>query len=136
MSDSISVGTTVAASPARAWQAYTSPTEITRWNYASDDWCCPHAEVDLREGGAHRARMEAKDGSIGFDFSATYTEVQPEHALTLVLEDGRQSRTTFEAVEGGTRVTTTFDPEAEHSRQMQQDGWQAILDNFARYLGS
>ncbi|GHA60183.1 activator of HSP90 ATPase [Amylibacter ulvae] len=126
----ITISTTVNAPVAHVWQAYTSPADIMQWNFASDDWCCPSAETDLRIGGAHRARMEAKDGSMGFDFEATYEEMEPEKALTLAMTDGRKARTTFEAAGSGTKVTTTFDAETENAIDMQRDGWQAILDNF------
>jgi uncharacterized protein YndB with AHSA1/START domain len=87
----ISIETTVTAPIARVWEAFTSPTDIVQWNFASDDWCCPSAEVDLRVGGAHKARMEAKDGSFGFDFEGTYEEVTRHRAITLALSDGWQA---------------------------------------------
>ena len=133
MTDPITIEAHVAAPPAEAWRAFTSPDAITRWNFASPDWCCPRAEVDLREGGAHRARMEARDGSAGFDLAGTYEEVTPPKALTLRLEDGRRARTTFEPEAGGTRVRTVFDPEATHPIEMQREGWQAILDSYAAF---
>jgi uncharacterized protein YndB with AHSA1/START domain len=105
-----------------------------QWNFASDDWCCPAAEVDLRPGGIHKARMEARDGSFGFDFAGTYSEVDAHKALTLVLGDGRESRTTFAACDGGTRVETTFDAESQNPVEMQRDGWQAILDSFSAHV--
>ncbi|WP_138935331.1 SRPBCC family protein [Roseovarius arcticus] len=126
----ITISTTVNAPVERVWQAYTSPVDIMQWNFASDDWCCPRAQTDLRVGGTHKARMEARDGSMGFDFVATYEEMKPKKALTLAMIDGRKARTTFEAVRGGTKVTTTFDAETENAIDMQRDGWQAILDNF------
>jgi uncharacterized protein YndB with AHSA1/START domain len=119
----------------RAWAAFTTPADITQWNFASDDWCCPSAEVDLRVGGTYKARMEARDGSFGFDFEGLYEEVEPGRALTLALGDGRKARTTFAPSGDGTRVTTVFDAETQHSIAMQRDGWQAILDNFASHLG-
>lgn len=134
MTDQITVETVVAVPPERAWCAYTDPDAITQWNFASPDWCCPSAKVDLREGGRHVARMEAKDGSMGFDFEGTYEEVDAPSALTLRLDDGRLSRTTFDADAGGTRVRTVFDAEATHSADMQKDGWQAILDSYATYV--
>lgn len=134
MTDQITIEAHVPAPPDVAWRAFTSPDAITAWNFASPDWCCPSALVDLREGGAHCARMEARDGSMGFDFAGTYEEVQPENALTLRLDDGRRARTTFEPEADGTRVRTVFDPETQHSSEMQRDGWQAILDNYAEYV--
>ncbi|MAL08478.1 MAG: activator of HSP90 ATPase [Maricaulis sp.] len=131
---SITVTTRVEAIPQEAWTAFTSPGAITQWNFASPDWHCPSADVDLRVGGRHTARMEARDGSMGFDLTGTYDEVDPPHAVTLVLDDGRRARTTFEPDGEGTRVTTVFDPENTHSREMQHDGWQAILDSYAAYV--
>jgi len=132
----ISIETTVAAPVARVWEAFTTPTHIVQWNFASDDWCCPSAEVDLRVGGAHKARMEAKDGSFGFDFEGTYEEVTWHRAITLAMRDGRNTRTTFEPAGTSTRVITVFDAERENSVEMQRDGWQAILDNFKRHVES
>lgn len=130
----ISIAATIAAPVQRVWRAYTTPVDITRWNFASDDWCCPSAEADLRVGGAYTARMEAKDGSFGFDFEAVYEEIEPNKAITLKMSDGRKASTTFETVDGGTRVTTVFDAEDQNSIEMQRDGWQAILNNFRDYV--
>jgi len=134
MSDPITIDTHVPVTPEAAWQAFTSPHAITQWNFASPEWCCPRADVDLREGGRHVARMEMHDGSFGFDFAGTYDEVAPERAVTLRLDDGRRARTTFEPEAGGTRVRTVFDPEPENPAEMQRNGWQAILDNYATYV--
>ncbi len=134
MTDQITVETHAAVPPEQAWAAYTDPDAITRWNFASSDWCCPSAQVDLREGGRHVARMEAKDGSMGFDFEGTYEEVAPHASLALRLDDGRLSRTTFDADAGGCRVRTVFDADGAHSAELQRDGWQAILDNYATYV--
>ncbi len=130
----LTVGTVVGAQPAEAWKAYTSPDAVKRWNHASPEWHCPSAEIDLRAGGKHHARMEARDGSMGFDFVSTYEEVDEPHALTLRLVDGRRARTTFEPAGKGTRVRTVFDPEATHPTYMQRDGWQAILNSYAAYV--
>lgn len=130
----ITIETTIAAPVERVWRAYTTPEEITQWNFASDDWCCPSAEADLRIGGRYKARMEAKDGSFGFDFEAIYEELDPQQTITLAMSDGRKARTTFGAVAGGTRVTTVFDAETQNSIEMQRAGWQAILDNFKAYV--
>ncbi|MBA4174618.1 MAG: activator of HSP90 ATPase [Hyphomicrobium sp.] len=131
---SIAIGTVISAPLERVWQAYTAPADITHWNFANDDWCCPSAALDLRVGGAYKARMEAKDGSFGFDFEAVYEEVEPYKAITLVMSDGRRARTTFEAIGNGTKVTTIFDAEEQNSVEMQRSGWQAILDNFRRHV--
>ncbi len=129
----ITIKTTIDAPVERVWEAYTTPADITRWNFASDEWCCPSAEADLKVGGAYKARMEAKDGSLGFDFEAIYDEVEPNKALTLVMTDGRKARTTFVTTENGTEVTTVFEAEDQNSIAMQRDGWQAILNNFKRH---
>jgi uncharacterized protein YndB with AHSA1/START domain len=130
--EKVTVATEVPLSAERAWHVYTDPDEITRWNHANDEWHCPTASTDLQIGGLHRARMEAKDGSFGFDFEGTYAEVDAPRALTLVLGDGRQSRTTFHPSGIGTRVETTFDAEAENPVELQRDGWQAILSSYRK----
>ena len=134
MTDPIIVETHVPVPPQAAWDAYNNAAAIMQWNFASPDWCCPNAEVDLCKGGRHLARMEARDGSMGFDFEGTYESVDAPAALTLRLDDGRLSRATFQAEDGGTRVRTVFDPEPAHPVDMQRDGWQAILDNYASYV--
>ncbi|MEX0921537.1 MAG: SRPBCC family protein [Rhodovibrionaceae bacterium] len=130
----ITISTTIAAPIEPVWEAYTTPADITRWNFASDDWCCPSAEADLKVGGAYKARMEARDGSFGFDFEAVYEEVEPRKALTLAMSDGRKARTTFTAEGSQTKVTTVFDAEAQNPIEMQRDGWQAILNSFRAYV--
>lgn len=130
----ITISATTSAPIARVWQAFTTPADITRWNFANEDWCCPRATVDLKVGGAYKARMEAKDGSFGFDFEAVYEEVVPLKAITLAMSDGRRARTTFESASTGTKVTTVFDAEAQNPIEMQRGGWQAILDNFRRHV--
>lgn len=133
MTDTITVSAFVAAPPIRAWDAFTTPTDIMQWNYAIPEWHCPSAAVELRVGGKYVARMEARDGSVGFDFEGIYEEVEAPNVITLRLDDGRRSRTTFVAEGDGTRVATSFDPEASNPVDMQRAGWQAILDNFASY---
>ena len=135
MTEPITVEIRVPGSLEAAWHAFTDPEAITQWNFASPEWCCPSAEVDLRPGGRHKARMEARDGSMGFDFEGTYELVDPPTALVLKLDDGRLSRTTFEAEGSSIRVRTIFDPDASHPIDMQQEGWQAILENYAAHLG-
>ncbi|QBF32638.1 SRPBCC domain-containing protein [Thalassococcus sp. S3] len=134
MTNKITIETHVVVSPEVAWDAFTSPASITQWNFASPEWCCPSAEVDLRKGGKYTARMEARDGSMGFDFSGTYDLVDPPSALILRLDDGRLAHTTFEPDMGGTRVRTVFDPDSAHPAEMQKEGWQAILDTYAAFL--
>ncbi len=132
--EKVTVSALVMAPPDRVWRGWTEPAEITQWNFASDDWYCPSAEADLRVGGTYKARMEAKDGSFGFDFEAVYEAVAPGRALTLAMADGRRASTRFSPEAGGTRVTTEFDAETENPVEMQRGGWQAILDNFKRYI--
>lgn len=134
MNHPITVETHVPVAPQAAWDAFTDPNAIMQWNFATPEWCCPKADVDLRPGGRHVVRMEAKDGSMGFDFGGTYQEVDAPRNLVLKLDDGRMSRTSFEAEGGGTRVRTVFDPEATNPVEMQRAGWQAILDNYAAYV--
>lgn len=129
----ITVAIDIPLPPEQAWELYTSPDHVTQWNFAIDEWHCPSASIDLRVGGVHKARMEAKDGSFGFDFEGTYAEVDAPHSLTLVLGDGRKSRTTFKPVSGGTLVETSFDAEDQNPVEMQRDGWQAILNNYRRH---
>lgn len=134
MTDPIKIEVQVPIPPEAAWAAYTDPAAIMQWNFASPEWCCPAAEVDLRKGGRHIARMEARDGSMGFDFSGTYEIVDPPSTLTLRLDDQRLSRTTFDAKDGGTRVSVVFDPDSSNPVEMQRDGWQAILNNYAAFV--
>ena len=134
MPDSITVHTVVPVSPQQAWDAFTTPAALMQWNQASPDWHCPSAEVDLRVGGEQMLRMEARDGSFGFDFEGIFEEVDAPHALTLRLNDGRRARTTFASEGDRTRVATTFEPESTNSSEMQRTGWQAILDSYAAHL--
>lgn len=129
----ITISATVKTDAKKAWDAYTLPQHITKWNFASDDWQCPSAENDLRIGGKYKARMEAKDGSFGFDFEAVYDEVIPQQKITYTMGDGRKATTLFESANGITKVTTTFDAESENPIEMQQQGWQMILNNFVKY---
>jgi len=115
------------------WQAWTTPEAIRQWNTASDDWHTTRASVDLRVGGAFSSRMEAKDGSMGFDFAGTYTRVQPPRLIEATLGD-RVLLVEFEPGPRGVTVRETFDAEPSHSIEQQRYGWQAILDNFARYV--
>ncbi len=129
----ITVETTVAAPVDRVWRAYTTPEAIIRWNAASDDWHTTAAAVDLRPGGAFSSRMEAKDGSAGFDFAGTYTGVVEHERIAYTFGD-RNAEVAFRATPGGTVVRVTFDAEATHTTDQQRQGWQAILDNFRQYV--
>ncbi|MBN2733118.1 MAG: SRPBCC family protein [Balneolaceae bacterium] len=117
----------------KVWEYWTTPEHITKWNYASDDWHCPHAENNLKVGGTYRARMEAKDGSMGFDFEATYDEIINHKKIAYTMTDRRRATTFFERIDDMTKVTTSFDAENENPVDTQRDGWQAILDNFKKY---
>lgn len=129
----ITVDANVRAPIERVWQAYTSPDDIIQWNAASDDWHTTEASVDLQVGGAFSSRMEAKDGSAGFDFAGNYTDIVPHRLIEYSFGD-RAARVEFDEKPGGVNVKVTFDAEPTHSNQEQQAGWQAILDNFARYV--
>lgn len=120
----------------KVWNAYTQPEHITKWNQASEDWYCPHAENDLKVGGKYNARMEAKDGSFGFDFEAVYDEVVDGEKLSYNMLDGRNATTEFISDGTNTQVSTTFDPENQNPIEMQQGGWQAILNSFKNYVES
>lgn len=136
--DPITVSVTVNASLARAWEAFTTPQDITQWNFASADWCCPRSEVDLREGGRFSSRMEARDGSMGFDFGGLYTHVQPHSELRFVMGEqlgqGREVSVRFQAQGGQVLVTETFTPETTHSLEQQRAGWQSILEQYRRHV--
>lgn len=132
----IEISAFVPASPDAAWTAFTTPQAIMQWNQASPDWHCPSASVDLRAGGRHVVRMEARDGSFRFDLEGVYEEVDAPRTLTLRLEDGRRARTTFVPEGAGTRVTTRFDPETMNPPEMQRQGWQAILDSYAAHVAT
>lgn len=129
----ITVEVNVNADCQKTWNCYTQPEHITQWNFAADTWCCPRAENDLKAGGKYYARMEAKDGSFGFDFEATYDEVINEKKIAYTISDGRQATTLFEHKNGTTRVIITFDAENTNPVDMQRDGWLAILNSFKRY---
>ena len=129
----ITVAAEVAAPIADVWHAYTTPADIMQWNAASDDWHTPSASVDLRVGGEFCSRMEAKDGSMGFDFAGTYTEVEPRKRLAYSFGD-RSALVEFTESGGKVRVQVTFDAETTHTEEQQRQGWQSILDNFAWHV--
>jgi uncharacterized protein YndB with AHSA1/START domain len=130
----IKIEATISAEIQTVWTAWTLPEHITRWNFASEDWCCPWATNELAQGGRYVARMEAKDGSFGFDFEAIYDEVIPLKRIAMTLGDGRKVTTTFQTMGSSTRVTTLFDAETQNSEDLQRDGWQSILNNFKKYV--
>ncbi len=115
------------------WEMWTKPEHITQWNYASDDWCAPSATNDLKVGGKFTYRMEAKDGSFGFDFWGIYDEIILNQKVACTLGDARKWTTTFVEVPGGVKVIEAFEAENENPVEMQQAGWQMILNNFKKY---
>ncbi len=129
----ITVQATISADTKKVWDYYTNPKHITKWNFASDDWHCPRATNDLRVGGKYTARMEAKDGSFGFDFEAVYDEIIHEKRFSYTMPDGRHVNVTFNKLGNKTEVIVIFDAERENPEEMQRNGWQAILDNFRKY---
>lgn len=131
--EKITVETTVHAPAEKVWDYYTKPEHITNWNFATDEWHCPAAENDLRPGGRYFSRMEARDGSFGFDFEGIYTEVEEGKHFTYEF-GGRTANVKFEPSDDATIVSVTFDPEEDNPVDMQQAGWQAILNNFKKYV--
>jgi len=129
----ITVETFVNAPIARVWSAYSTPEDIKQWNTASDDWHTTKSSVDLREGGAFSSRMEAKDGSFGFDFAGTYTKIIPLQLIEYSFGD-RTGAVEFVPTSSGVTVRSTFDAESENPLEMQRQGWQAILNNFAKHV--
>jgi len=129
----ITVSTLVSASITEVWRAYTTPEDIKQWNAASSDWHTTAASVDLRVGGQFSSRMEARDGSFGFDFAGEYTQVEAPHRLAYRFGE-RYAVVEFSQGPGSVTVTVTFDAESEHPEEAQRQGWQSILDNFARHL--
>jgi uncharacterized protein YndB with AHSA1/START domain len=129
----ITVETTVAAPLEEVWRVYTSPEDIKQWNAASDDWHTTAAAVDLRVGGAFSSRMEAKDGSMGFDFAGTYTNIVKYKLIEYAFGD-RTAQVKFDDTSKGVNVSVSFDSDPTHSIDQQRNGWQAILNNFARHV--
>lgn len=162
MTEPITVEVIINESVEKVWDAYTEPEHITQWAFASDDWHAPRAENDLRAGGKFNTRMvrrevesvarsepearrdratfqqesmrDAKDGSAGFDFSGTYDEVVPRQRIAYTMDDGRTAAVLFEEMGNSAYVKTIFDPESENSVELQRAGWQAILNNFKKYV--
>ena len=130
----ITVEKLVEAGLARVWSAWSNPADIEQWNTAHPDWHTTRSTVDLREGGKFVSRMEAKDGSAGFDFEGTYTRVEPERSIEYRMSDGREVLVEFVERPDGVLVRETFDAEGENAPELQRQGWQAILDSFARHV--
>jgi uncharacterized protein YndB with AHSA1/START domain len=135
MTQKITVETKISAPIEQVWRAWNTPDDIKQWNSASDDWHTTKSEVDLRVGGAFSSRMEARDGSRGFDFAGTYTNVV-EHKLIESTFGGRILLVEFITGQDGVTVRETFDPESTHSVEQQRQGWQAILNNFKKHVES
>jgi uncharacterized protein YndB with AHSA1/START domain len=131
--NAITVATTVQAPIEKVWQYWSEPAHIKNWCAASDDWHAPAAENDLRAGGKFSTTMAAKDGSFSFDFGGVYDTVTPHQYIAYTLGDGRKVEITFSSEGNTTKVVETFDPESVNPREMQQGGWQAIIDNFRKY---
>lgn len=132
----VTVETTVNAPIERTWAYWTGPEHIMKWNNASDDWHTPHSINDLRVGGKFLSRMEAKDKSFGFDFEGIYDQVSLNKFISYTLGDGRKVQITFIDQGKATKISEVFDPESTNPVELQRDGWQAILNNFKRYVES
>ena len=130
----ITIEATVNAPVEKAWQFWTEPKHIMQWNHASDDWHCPAAENDAVTGGKFSARMEAKDGSFGFDFAGIYDQVKEHEVIDYTMGDGRKVHMRFSGAGNETEVKVDFDAEDTNPVEMQRGGWQAILDNFKKYV--
>ncbi len=132
----ITVESIINAPIEKVWECWTKPEHITQWSFASDDWHTPRAENDLREGGNFNSRMEAKDGSMGFDFAGVYDVVRKNDYIEYTMGDGRKVNITFSSLDDKTKVVESFEAENTNSVEMQKGGWQAILDNFKKYTES
>ena len=129
----ITVKTTIEAPLEKVWKLWTDPRHIIRWNHASDDWHTTKAKNDLRVGGRFQSRMEAKDGSRGFDFTGEYKRISENKEIVYVIADGRMVDIRFGSIGNKTTIIESFEAEGIHSAEMQRSGWQSILDNFKRY---
>jgi len=130
----ISIDALVRADLSAVWDAWTTAEDIMEWNAATPDWHTPRATLELKPGASFSYRMEPKDGGAGFDFSGTFHRVEHERLIEFSLGDGRRVSVVFAPESGGVRVTETFDAEDANSAELQREGWQAILDNFADYV--
>lgn len=134
--DKITISALCAKEIGLVWKAWTNPEHIIHWTFASPDWHSPRAESDLRAGGRFLTRMEAKDGSAGFDFEGTFLTVEEPGKIVYRMDDGREVEIVFEKQDNKTLITEIFDPENIHPAELQKQGWQSILDNFVRYAES
>ena len=132
----IVIETEVQASLATVWDAWVTPKDITNWNFAIDEWCCPRAEINLEVGGNFNYRMEAKDGLMGFDFEGTFTKIESNESIHFELGDNRVVTVEFIETVNGVKVVETFEAEDENSAEQQKQGWQSILNNFKKHVES
>jgi uncharacterized protein YndB with AHSA1/START domain len=132
----ITVSTTIEASIEKVWDAWTNPTHITQWCQASDDWHAPYADNDLRMDGTFKTTMAAKDGSFSFDLEGVYTKLDLHKYIAYTLTDGRNVEITFNNENGSVNIIESFDPESQNSHELQQQGWQMILNNFKKHVES
>ena len=136
MENTILIGTHLHADIDTVWNAYISPEAIKVWNAASPDWHCPEVINDFKVGGEFHYTMAARDGSMSFDFWGTYDEIIPHQLIAYTMGDGRKAEVEFQSDDHCTNVIVEFEPEAENSKELQQNGWQSILNHFAEYVGS
>lgn len=132
----ITIAASINAPISKVWDYFTLPEHIVNWNQASPDWHTPWAKNDLQAGGRFSSRMEARDGSMGFEFGGVYDAVTPLEGFAYTMEDGRKVQVVFAEDNGQTTIQETFDPEATNPIEMQRAGWQAILDSFKQYTES
>ncbi len=132
----ITVQTKIQSPIEKVWEFYTEPKHITKWNFASMEWCCPTAKNDLRKGGEFNFRMEAKDGSMGFDFTGFYINIIPKELITYKIADGRNVEVKFSTNGNEIHLSQIFEAEGTNSDELQKNGWQAILENFKKYVNS
>lgn len=133
MKKQIEISTKVNSEINKVWDYWTQPQHITKWNSPSEEWHTPTAKNDLRKGGKFSFRMEAKDGSTGFDFGGTYDVVRDKEFISYSLDDNRKVNISFEQMNGETLIIEKFEPESQNSENMQREGWQAILNKFKSY---
>ena len=132
--EKVTLKTTILRPVQKVWEFFTKPEHITQWNFANDEWKCPSAKSDLREGGRFNYRMETKDGSFGFDYAGVFEEIIPEQKLSYHLDDGRKVEVFFASIDNSTtEITEIFEPETSNPVEMQRDGWDKILHNFEKY---
>ena len=130
----LTVRATIKAPLNKVWNCWTEAAQVQHWNFASSDWHCPATSNDLIVGGEFHYTMAAKDSSFSFDFWGTYQKIDTEKNIEILIGDGRYMKVTFESTGAGTIVTERFEPEQENPVEMQQAGWQMILDNFTKYV--